>query len=82
MTPAELKAAREALGLSLSGLAKALRLGKTGRDTVRAWEADDNIRGVPGPVQIAVEHLLNCGESRPIPEVTTTAPDNATKSGA
>lgn len=69
MTPAELKAAREALGLSLSGLAKALRLGKTGRDTVRAWEADDNIRGVPGPVQIAVEHLLNCGESRPIPEV-------------
>lgn len=58
MTPAELKSAREALGLSLTGLAKALRLGKTGRDTVRAWESDDNARGVPGPVQVAVECLL------------------------
>ena len=60
MTPAELKAAREALGLSQSGLAKALRMGKTGRDTIRAWESDDNVRGVPGPAQVAIEHLLNC----------------------
>lgn len=58
MPPAELKAAREALGLSLTGLAKALRMGKTGRDTVRAWEAADNVRGVPGPAQVAVECLL------------------------
>jgi DNA-binding transcriptional regulator YiaG len=58
MTPAELKVAREALGLSLTGLAKALRMGRNGRDTIRAWEADDNIRGVPGPAQVAVEALL------------------------
>lgn len=62
MTPAELKAAREALGLSLTDMAKALRLGKNGRDTVRAWEADDNARGVPGPVQIAVKCLLEHGQ--------------------
>ena len=61
MTPAELKAAREALGLSLSGLAKALRMGKTGRDTIRAWESGDNDRGVPGPAQVAIECLLNHG---------------------
>ena len=70
LTPAELKAAREALGLSLSGLAKALRMGKTGRDTIRAWESDDNVRGVPGPAQIAVEHLLKCTPSRSIPGMT------------
>jgi len=52
------EAARKALGMSLTAFAKALRLGKTGRDTVRAWENDSNIRGVPGPVQIAVACLL------------------------
>ena len=62
MTPADLRAARQSLGLTLSGMARALRLGKCGRDTVRAWESDANARGIPGPVQVAVECLLNHGK--------------------
>ncbi len=58
MTPANLRTARRALGLSQHGLAEALRMGKHGHQTVSAWERDDNARGVPGPVQIAVECLM------------------------
>lgn len=79
MNNVELKAARKALGLSQSGLAEALRMGKNGRDTIRAWEADDNVRGVPGPAQVAIEHLLNCLPPRTIPNLGTAAPDNAAK---
>lgn len=57
MTPAELRAARKALGLTQSGLARALRLSeKNGDRSVRIWEADGNT--VPGPVQVAVEMML------------------------
>jgi DNA-binding transcriptional regulator YiaG len=58
MTPAELRAARRQLGLTQSGLAEALRMGAQGKRTIRMWEADDNVRGVPGPAQVAVEALL------------------------
>ncbi len=58
MTPSDLRTARRALGLSQHGLAEALRMGKHGHQTVSAWERDDNVRGVPGPVQIAVECLM------------------------
>jgi len=58
MTPADLRTARRALGLSQHGLAEALRMGKHGHQTVSKWEADDNARGVPGPVQVAVECLM------------------------
>ena len=58
MTPADLRTARKALGLTQKGLAEALRMGEWGWQTVAKWEADSNTRGVPGPVQVAVEGML------------------------
>lgn len=56
MTPADLRTARKALGLTQSGLAKALRLSeKNGDRSIRIWEQGGNT--VPGPVQVAVELL-------------------------
>lgn len=56
-TPAKAKAAREYLGLTKAALAKLLRLAD--RQTVRRIEADDGVRGVPGPYQIALEALVS-----------------------
>ena len=56
MQPADLRAARKALGLSQKGLAEALRMGKSGWQSVSRWESDGNT--IPGPVQVAVEALL------------------------
>ena len=57
MTPSELRTARKTLGLTQSGLAKALRLSeKNGDRSVRIWEQDGNT--VPGPVQVAIEAML------------------------
>lgn len=57
MTPAELRAARKVLGLTQTGLARALRLSdKNGDRSIRIWEQDGNT--VPGPVQVAVELLV------------------------
>lgn len=57
VTPSDLRAARKALGLTQSGLAKALRLSeKNGDRSVRIWETEGNT--VPGPVQVAVELML------------------------
>lgn len=62
MTPADLRAARKALGLTQSGLAEALRLSdKNGARTIRIWETDGNT--VPGPAQVAVEFMLKAKES-------------------
>ncbi len=58
MTPSDLRTARKALGLTQHGLAERLRMGKHGWKSVGAWESDKNTRGVPGPVQIAVEGML------------------------
>ncbi len=58
MTPADLRTARKRLGLSQHALAEALRMGTHGHQTISAWEADANTRGVPGPVQVAIEALL------------------------
>lgn len=58
MTPTELRTARKTLGLTQSGLAKALRLSeKNGDRSVRIWEQEGNT--VPGPVQVAVEAMLD-----------------------
>ena len=63
MTPADLRAARKALGLTQSALAKALRLSpKNGDRSVRIWETEGNT--IPGPVQVAVECLLNHRERK------------------
>ena len=54
MTPADLKSARHAFGLSAEGFAKLVRV-ESGR-TVRRWESGE--RDIPGPVQMMVEALL------------------------
>ena len=58
MTPADLRTARKALGMTQHALADALRMGLYGYQTVAKWESDANVRGVPGPVQVAVEQML------------------------
>ena len=60
MTPAELKYARHAFGLSAEGFAKLVRV-ESGR-TVRRWEAGD--RDIPGPVTALVELLIACRAAR------------------
>ena len=55
MTPAELKAARPALGLSAEGFARMVRV-ESGR-TVRRWEAGE--RDIPGPVKVILDLALN-----------------------
>lgn len=58
MTPIDLRTARKTLGLTQLGLAKALRLSeKNGDRSVRIWEQDGST--VPGPVQVAVEAMLD-----------------------
>jgi DNA-binding transcriptional regulator YiaG len=57
MTPSELREARKRLGLTQHGLAEALRMGKNGWQSVSRWEQDGNT--VPGPVQVAVEAMLD-----------------------
>jgi DNA-binding transcriptional regulator YiaG len=56
MGPAELRAARNTLGLSTNGLAEALRLGKGGGRTVRRWESGET--PISGPASVAIELLL------------------------
>jgi DNA-binding transcriptional regulator YiaG len=57
MTPPDLRAARKRLGLTQHGLAEALRMGKSGWQSVSRWEKDGNT--IPGPVQVAVQLLLD-----------------------
>ena len=56
MTPAELKSARKALGLSARGLAEALNLGTHGGRTVRRWESGET--PISGPAQVAIKYML------------------------
>ncbi len=58
LTPSDLRTARKALGLTQKGLAQALRMGAHGWQSISKWESDSNVRGIPGPVQIAVECLM------------------------
>lgn len=52
MTPAEFRTARQALGLSLSGMARALGLGKHGKTTVQRFE-----RGKITPSPATIRHV-------------------------
>lgn len=61
MTPTDLRAARKVLGLSQKELAKALRMGEHGWQSVSRWERDGG--DIPGPVQVAVECLLRHSRS-------------------
>lgn len=55
-TPDKAKAAREYLGLGKTELAKVMRLGANGRQTVRRIEEGQS---VPGPYQVALEALVS-----------------------
>lgn len=63
MSPADLRKARKRLGLTQNELAGALRMGKNGYQSVGRWETDGNT--IPGPVQIAVECLLERAKEPP-----------------
>ena len=56
-TPEKVTAAREYLGLTKESMAVVLRLGPNGRATVRRLEQGGN-DAIPGPTQIALEHLV------------------------
>ncbi len=66
MSPAELRAARAKLGLTQQALARELRMGAHGWQSISAWESDTDPRQVPGPVAVAIECLLNHGSFAPI----------------
>lgn len=69
MKPEDLRAARKALGLTQTALAKALRLSpKNGDRSVRIWETDGNT--IPGPVQVAIEMMLEQKAVRKTPGKT------------
>jgi DNA-binding transcriptional regulator YiaG len=55
MTPADLRSARKALGLTQHGLAEALRMGANGGRTVRRWELGEI--PITGPASVAIELL-------------------------
>jgi DNA-binding transcriptional regulator YiaG len=54
LTPAELRTARHAFGLSAEGFARLVQV-ESGR-TVRRWESGE--RDIPGPVQVLVGALM------------------------
>lgn len=56
MTGPELTSARKTLGLSVTALAEALRLGSNGSTAIREMERGK--RYISGPVQVAVELML------------------------
>ena len=58
MTPSEVRAARESMGLSQNELADLLRLGGSGGRTVRGWESDAPKYRITGPATVALEALL------------------------
>jgi DNA-binding transcriptional regulator YiaG len=60
MTAAELKSARHALGLTVDGFARIVRV-QSGR-TVRRWESGE--RDIPGPVKVIVELLQHSAQAR------------------
>jgi transcriptional regulator with XRE-family HTH domain len=58
MTADDFKAARLALGLSVTEMAEALRLDMpNGRTSVREWESGK--RAISGPVSVAVELMMS-----------------------
>jgi len=57
MTPAAVKSARKALGLTQSELGLALRLSPDEGRTVRNWESGRN--PISGPASLALEALLS-----------------------
>lgn len=60
MTPTQVRELRQALGLTQSELAAALRMGSEGRRTIRRWETGE--QAITGPASVALELLVTyCG---------------------
>lgn len=73
MTPADLKSARAALGLSASGFAAFLRMeGVHAGRTVRRWESGE--QDIPGYVEIIVDLVLTVPAVRKRLGVTLVEP--------
>ena len=65
MSPEEVKAAREAFGMTQREFAILLGLdGKNSKDTVRAWESGSR-NPISGPARIAIRLLLERREKLP-----------------
>ena len=79
MTPAAFREARKAGGYTQKGLATALRMGKHGWQTISKWESDSFDGDIPGPVQVAMEHLLNCGTKGGQENAGKLSPETRTK---
>lgn len=60
MTPAELKSARHALGLSAEGFARLVGV-ESGR-AVRRWESGE--RSIPGPIAVLTNLLMKSEHAR------------------
>jgi DNA-binding transcriptional regulator YiaG len=59
MTPAEVRAYRQALGMTQADLASALRLASDGKRTVRHWETEGGKFSITGPASVALELLVD-----------------------
>ena len=57
MTPEQFTASRKAMNLTQKQLAAHLRMGKSGWQSIGRWES--GAVPVPGPVEVAIGHLLN-----------------------
>jgi DNA-binding transcriptional regulator YiaG len=58
MTPAQVRAHRQALGMTQAELAAALRLAKDGKRTVRHWETEGGKFQISGPASVALELMV------------------------
>lgn len=57
MNAASLRDARAELGLTQHGLAKALKMGRWGWQTISGWET--GAKPIPGPIEVAIDRLLD-----------------------
>ncbi len=62
MTPAEVRAHRQALGMTQAALAAALRLASDGKRTVRHWETEGGKFQITGPASVALELMVRIRE--------------------
>lgn len=60
MTPADFRAARKSTGMTQKQLAAALKMGAHGWQTISRWESDSFEGQIPGPVQVALDHICHC----------------------
>lgn len=64
MTPAEVKAARLALGMTQADLAAALELSSDGKRTIRHWETEDGKFQITGPARVAIRLMVEIEKLR------------------